>query len=80
MDLINYFKVLSEVILGKRKILLSLISNNNDVGLLTECGFLKKDTNRLCLDFIKIITEQNEEFTDFIKSEKELVLEKLLNN
>ena len=37
----------------------------NDVDLLNECGFLKNDVNQICLEFKKILLEQNEDYFDF---------------
>ena len=43
----------------------------NDVDLLVELGFSKKDINRLSLEFKNISREQHEEYLDYIKNEKE---------
>ena len=79
MDIIKYFKDLFESTPDYRKVvlLMFLIKNNND--LLTECGFLKEDTDRLCKKFKYIILEQNEEYSDYIKNEEESEIEKFLN-
>ena len=54
-----------------------LIKNGND--LLTECGFLKSDFNRLCREFKRVLTEQVEEYLNYIKNEEEFNIEKILN-
>ena len=53
MDNVKNFKDLFELIPDYRKIvsLTFLIQNDND--LLTECGLLKNDIYRLCLEFKK---------------------------
>ena len=51
MDNIKYFKDLFESIPDFRKIVLLLFLFKNDNDLLTECGFLKDDINRLNLEF-----------------------------
>ena len=45
-----------------------------DFDSLAECGFLKKDTNRLCIDFKNKLLEQTEEYLDFYKNEEESIL------
>ena len=78
MDKINYFKDLIESIPDNRKIVLLMFLIKNDNALLTECGFLKNDINRLNLDFKKNLIEQNEEYLDYIKNEEETIIEKNL--
>ena len=51
----------------------------NDVNILNECWFLKNDINHLCLEFISILFEQNEDYLDHSKIEEKLILEKILN-
>ena len=48
-----------------------MILINNDVDLLPECGFLKHDFNRPCLEFRNFLMEQNEDYLDYIKNEEE---------
>ena len=54
-----------------------LIKNYYD--LLKECGFLKSDISRLCLEFKNILIEQNEEYLDYIKIEEEPSIERIFN-
>ena len=79
MDNINYFKDMFESILDYRKIVFLIFLIKKDNNLLTECGFLKYDINRLYLEFKKILIEQNEEYLDYIKNEEESIIEKILN-
>ena len=46
-----------------------MIPSKTDDDLTNECGFLKIDFNRLCLEFKKLLTEQNEEYIDCNKLE-----------
>ena len=79
MNYENYFKDLFESITDFRKIVLLMFLIKNDNDLLTECGFLKDDINRLNLEFKNILMEQNEEYLDYIKNEEESIIEKILN-
>ena len=79
MDHANYFKDLFESIPDYRKTVLLIFLNQNDNDLLKECGFLKSDNNRLNKEFKTILTEQNEEYLDFIKNEEEAVIERFLD-
>ena len=58
MDHVKYFNDLFESIPDYRKIVLLLFLIKNENVVLQECGYLKNDINRLCLDFGKIKTEQ----------------------
>ena len=49
MDNINFFKDLIESIPDYEKIVFLIHLNQNDVDLLNECGYLKRDFNRLNL-------------------------------
>ena len=44
-----------------RKIVLLMFLIKNDENILEECGFLKNDITRLCLEFKNILMEQNED-------------------
>ena len=61
MDHVNHFEDLFQSIPDCRKIVLLMFMIKNDIDFLTECGFLEKDINRLCLEFKNILLEQNEE-------------------
>ena len=78
MDNIKYFKNLCESIPDYRKIVLVKCLFKNDANLLNECGFSKNDINRLSLEFKIISLEQNEEYSDFIKNEKQSIIEQIL--
>ena len=48
-----------------------MILIKNDVDLLNECGFLKKDNNRPTLECKNSLLEQNEHYLDNNKNEEE---------
>ena len=64
MDKINFFKDSLKSIPDYRKLALLMFLIKNDENLLTECGFLKNDNNRLCLEFKNSLIEQNEKQLD----------------
>ena len=51
----------------------------NDVDILEECGFVKSDVNRLFKVLKNILIEQKKEYFEYIKNEKESIIEKILN-
>ena len=51
MDNIIYFENLFKCISDYRKSVLLIFLVENDKNFVTECGFLKDDGNRLCLEF-----------------------------
>ena len=53
MDHVTYFTNLFESIADYRKIVLLMFLNKNDVDLLNESGFLKRDFNCLYLEWEK---------------------------
>ena len=57
--------------------LLFLIKNGDDS--LTKCGFLKSDIHHLCLELKNNLPEQNGEYLDYIRNQKEPILEEILN-
>ena len=75
----NYFKDFFESISDYRKIVLIMFSINNDVDLKTECKKLKNDIHRLCMEFKKLLLENNEDYFDYSKNEEEAITEKVLN-
>ena len=79
MDNVNYFKDLFDSIPDYRKIVLLMFILKNDIDLLTESELLKSDFNRLRKEFKNILIEQNEELLNFIKNQKESVIEKILH-
>ena len=68
MNHVNYFKELLESIQEYKKIILLLFLIQNDINLLTECGFVRNDLNRLSIEFLKKLKEQNEGYLDYIKN------------
>ena len=78
MDHYNYFKELFESIPDYRKIVSIMFLIDNDVDLLLERGYLKNDINGLCLEFKKILLEQNEDYLDYIKDQEQAIIEKIL--
>ena len=79
MNYENLFKALFESMEVYRKRVLLIYLNKNDGDFLNECGFLKSDTNCLCLEFKNFLTKRNEKYLDYIKKEEESVLERILN-
>ena len=55
----DYFKDKTDSIPDYRKIITSIILFEKEKDLLGECGFLKKDINRLSLELENILLEQN---------------------
>ena len=68
MDHVKYFEDSFQSIPDYRKNVLILLLSNNDVDLLNECVFLQNDINHLCLEFEKIINEQNEDCSEYYKT------------
>ena len=64
MNNIKYFKDLLESIPDCREILLSMFLTENGVDLSHECGFLKNDIYRLCLEFQNFLMEKIEDYLD----------------
>ena len=79
MNNTNYFKVIFESIHDYKKLILLIFLIQSDKTLLKEIGFSKNDINLLKLDFKNILTEQNEDYLDYIKNEEESKIEKILN-
>ena len=79
MNYENYFKDIFESIPDYRKIVLLIFLIQNDKNLLKEIGFSERDINLLNLEFKNILLEGYEEYLDYIKNEKESVIEKFLN-
>ena len=70
MNYVKYFKHLFESIPVYRNIVWLMFLLMNNVDNLQECGFLKDDNNRLCLEFFIISIEQFEEELNYIKNEE----------
>ena len=51
----------------------------NDFDLSIESGFLKTDIKSLIKEFKSILSEQNEDYSQYIKNEEETIIEKILN-
>ena len=79
MDYAMVFKNMFESIPEFRKIVLLLFLVKIDVGLITECGFLKTDFICLCEKFNLTSLEQNKDYLGYKKSEKESFVEKILD-
>ena len=60
MDHVNDFKEFFESIPDYGKIVFLMFSIKYDVDFLTQCRFSENDTNRPCLEFKKVLLEQNE--------------------
>ena len=75
----NYFRDLFESIPDYKKIVFLMFLIQNDKNLRHEIGFSARDVNRLSLEFKIILLEQHEEYLDYIKNEKESLIENFLN-
>ena len=62
-----------------KKITLLLFLIQNDKNLLLEIGFSERDINRLYLEFEKILIEEYEKYSDYVKNQEESIIEKILN-
>ena len=54
-----------------------LIKKDDD--LLHEIGFSERDFTRLNLEFKNILTEQHQEYLEYLKNEEDSILEKFSN-
>ena len=79
MNSVNYFKDLLESIPDYKKIVLLIFSIKNDIALLTECGFLKSDIERVNLEFKNILSEQIDDYYSCVKNHEESIIERILN-
>ena len=75
----NYFKDILKSIPDYRKIVLLIFLIQNDKNLLNEIGISKADINSLNLEFKNILSEEYEDYLDYIKNQEESILEKFLN-
>ena len=80
MNNANYFIDMFESIPDYKKIVLLIFLIQNDKNLLEEIGFSKNNINQLAIEFKNILLEKYENYLDYIKDQKESVLEKFLNN
>ena len=74
----NYFKEIFEFIEDYRKIVLLMFLIQNDKNLLKEIGFSKNDINLLNLEFKNVLSEEYDNYLDYIKNQEESILEKFL--
>ena len=58
MHHVIYMKDLFKSIPEIKKIVIKMFSNKNLVDFLHECGLLKIDINRLCLEYLKILLDE----------------------
>ena len=81
MDNINFFKELFNSIRDYKKIVLLMFFIQKDKNLIKEIeiGFSERDINCLNLEFKNILTEQHEDYLDYVKNEEESIIEKILN-
>ena len=75
----NYFRDIFESVRHYRKIVLLIFLIQNDKNLLKEIGFAKTDINLLNLEFKNILSEEFENYLDYIKNQEESIWEKFLN-
>ena len=75
----KYFKDLFESIHDYRKLVLLIFLIQNDKNLLKEIGISKNDINQLSIEFKNILSEQHENYLDYVKDQKESIIEKILN-
>ena len=78
MYYVTYFEDLFESIPDYKKIVSLIFVIKNDDDLLTECGFVKSDTERLSLEFKNILSEQSDQYYTYVKNQKESFIEKFL--
>ena len=78
MDLVSHFKELFESIPDYRKLVFLKNLTKDDVDSLNECGFLKSDNIRRCVEPKKYIELKNEDHHDYIKYQEESILERNL--
>ena len=62
-----------------RKIVWLMFLLRSAVDLLNECGFLKNDINHVCMEFEKVLIEQNEDYLDYIKGQEEPIIDRIPN-
>ena len=79
MNHVSYFIELLGSFEIYRKFVSSMLLNENNEKLLTECGYSKSDINRVCLQFKKILVKPNKEDLDYMKNEEESIVERILN-
>ena len=72
----NFFKDLFDSIPELRKIVILMFLIQFDENFLKEIGFSKNDINLLNLEFKIILLEGYEEYLDYVKDQKECILEK----
>ena len=72
----KYFTDLFKTIPDYKKVFLLMFLNKNDVTLLYECGFLKRDNNFLYKVFKNILLELSEQYLNHIKNQEESIIEK----
>ena len=70
----NYFKEIFESITDYRKIVLLIVSIQNDKYLLREVGFSERDINLLNKEFENKKIEQHEKYLDCVKIKKRVLL------
>ena len=73
MDHVKFFKDLVESIPDYRKSVFSWFLIKNDDDLLRQCGYVKHDINRQCLECKNILMQQNEEYLIILKTKKTLI-------
>ena len=69
----NDFKDLFETIPDYRTVVLLMPLINSGVQIVHECRLLKNHNNPLCLEFRKILFEQNEEDLNCIRKEETII-------
>ena len=79
MNYENYFRDLFESIEDFRKIVLIILFIKKDNSLLDEIGSSGRNITRLNLEFKNILTEQHEQYLDYIKNAEESIFEMILN-
>ena len=67
-----------ESIQDYRKIVLIMFLFQNNKDFLYEIGFSERDINRLNLEFRNFLIEQHEDNLDYVKNEKESVIDRFL--
>ena len=79
MDYVNYLKDLFGSIPDYKKVVLSIFLIKKDDDILHQIGFSEREITRLNLECKILLTEQDQEYLEYIKNEEQSILEKFLN-
>ena len=77
MDNMSYFKAVLHSMPNYRKIVIIMFLIENDVDFLHECGYLKNDFYRLCMEFEETLFDQNWDYLECVKHQEEAFNERI---